>query len=170
MAKQETIDVLMGGYLSKEAATDDFNAVEATGAATHGIVVVSKDLEGNLTIELEDHAVRKGALAFGGAGFVVGLFAPPLLIATAAGAALGAGVGKLAERKIKSGIEEQAEATIPIGGAGLIVAYPRESGEAIEPAVTRAVKKVVGEASGKHVDALKAAMADAATRMSGPDA
>jgi len=170
MSKTETIDVLMAGYLSKEAALEDFHAVEATGAMTHGLVVVSKDLEGTLSVELEDHAVRKGALAFGGAGFVVGLFAPPLLVATAAGAALGAGVGKLAERKIKSGIEEQAEKTIPIGGAGLIVAYPPSSGEAVQPAVTRALKKVVGEAEGKHVEALKSAMADAAAKMSAGEA
>ncbi len=166
MPKEETIDVLMAGYLSKEAAEDDFHTVEATGATTHGLIVVSKDLEGKVTVELEDHAVRKGAMAFGGAGFVVGLFAPPLLVATAAGAALGAGVGKLMERKLKSGIEQQAEATIPIGGAGLIVAYPRSSGEVIEPAVTRAIKKVVGEAKGKHVKALKSAMADAQAKMS----
>jgi uncharacterized membrane protein len=162
---EQTIDVLMGGYLSKEAAMDDFHAVEASGAYTHGIVVVSRDLEGNLSIEQHDHTTREGALAFGGVGFVVGLAAPPLLAATAVGAVIGAGTGKLVHRKLKSGIEKQAEETIPIGGAGLIVAYPRSSGPAIEPCVTRAIKKVVGEAKGRHVKALQGALADAQAKM-----
>lgn len=164
--KEQTIDVLMAGYLSKEAALDDFAAVERSGAYTHGIVVVSKDLEGDLSIEQHDHTTREGALAFGGVGFVVGLAAPPLLAATAVGAVIGAGTGKLVHRKLKSGIEQSAEETIPIGGAGLIVAYPRSSGPAIEPCVTRAIKKVTGEAKGRHVKALKAALADAQTKMS----
>ena len=73
-----------------------------------GLVVVSKDLEGKVQVDEEDHAVRKGAAALGGAGFVVGLFAPPLLAATAIGAALGAGVGKAVQGKVTAGIEEQA--------------------------------------------------------------
>ena len=76
---------------------------------------------------MTDHLKRTGAVGLGAAGFVVGLFAPPLLLSTAVGAAFGAGVGHLADNKMKSQIEEQAEETIPWGGAGLIVAYPRES-------------------------------------------
>ncbi len=52
-----------------------------------------------------------------------------------------------------------------IGGAGLIVAYPRSDAEKIEPVVTRAVKKVVGEAEGHHVQALKDAIGDAQQKM-----
>ncbi len=35
----------------------------------------------------------------------------------------------------------------------------------VEPAVTRAIKKVVGEAEGHHVKALKGALADAQQKM-----
>ena len=51
--------------------------------------------------------------------------------------------------------------SIPIGGAGLIVAYPRSAAAKVEPAVTRAIKRVIGEAEGRHVQALKGAIADA---------
>jgi hypothetical protein len=64
-----------------------------------------------------------------------------------------------------SKIEESAGETIPIGGAGLIVAYKHADAETVEPAVTRAVKKVVGEADGRHVEALKGALADAQKKM-----
>ncbi len=162
---KQTVDVLMGGYLSKEAAHDDFEAVQACGAPLLGLVVVSKDLDGTMDIEQHDHIVKEGAMALGGAGFVVGLFAPPLLVATAVGAVVGAGVGKIAHRKVESALEQQAEETIPIGGAGLIVVYEHKHAETVEAAVKRPIKKVIGEATDSHVKAVKAALADAAAKM-----
>jgi len=47
----ETIDVLIGGYMSKDAAQEDYEAVLASGGYLHGAVVVSKDLKGNLSVE-----------------------------------------------------------------------------------------------------------------------
>jgi uncharacterized membrane protein len=161
----ETIDVLIGGYMSKEAAEQDYEAVRKCGGHLDGAVVVSKDLEGNLSVEQTDHLVRKGAEGLGAVGFAVGLFAPPLLAATAVGAALGAGAGELLHHKAADKIGEQAGETIPIGGAGLIIAYPHSAAGKVEPAVTRAIKKVVGEAEGRHVQALKAAIADAQQKM-----
>jgi arylsulfatase len=164
MAK-ETVDVLMGGYLSRDAAQEDFEAVQACGAPLHGVVVVSKDLDGTMHVEQHDHIVKEGATAVGAAGFIVGLFAPPVLVATAVGAVSGAGVGKVAHKKMESKLEEQAEATIPIGGAGLIVIYDHKHAEPIEAAVTRPIKKVIGEATDSHVKAVKAALADAGAKM-----
>ncbi len=162
---EETIDVLIGGYLSREAALEDYEAVLNCGARVEGAVVVSKDLEGNLSVEQTDHMVEKGAKGLASVGFVVGLFAPPLLAATAVGAALGAVGGKVLHKKTGSKIEESAGETIPIGGAGLIVAYKHEDAETVEPAVTRTVQKVVGQAEGRHVQALKGALADAQKKM-----
>ncbi len=86
MKLHDTIDVLIGGYLSKEAAEEDYNAVLDSGGHLQGAVVVSKDLEGNLSVEQTDHMVREGAAGLGAVGLAVGLFAPPLLAATAIGA------------------------------------------------------------------------------------
>ena len=165
----QTVDVLMGGYLSKDAAREDFEAVQACGAPLLGLVVVSKGLDGSMEIEQHDHIVKKGAMALGGVGFIVGLFAPPLLAATAVGAIVGAGAGKIAQRKVESALEAQAQETIPIGGAGLIVVYEEEHRETIESAVTRAIKKVIGEATDSHVKAVKGALADASAKMSAPE-
>ncbi len=163
--REQTIDVLIGGYLSPEAAREDYEAVLNCGARVEGAVVVSKDLEGNLSVEQTDHMVEKGAAGLASVGFVVGLFAPPLLAATAVGAALGAVGGKVLHKKTGSKIEESAGETIPIGGAGLIVAYQHEFADTVEPAVTRAIEKVVGQAEGRHVQALKGALADAQKKM-----
>jgi uncharacterized membrane protein len=163
--RKETVDVLMGGYLSKAAADEDFQAVQKCGAPLHGVIVVSKGLDGTMTIEQHDHIVKEGAEVLGGAGFIVGLFAPPVLVATAVGAVIGAGVGKIAHKKMETKLEEQAEQTIPIGGAGLIVIYDHKHAEAVEASVTRAIKKVIGEATDSHVKAVKAALADASAKM-----
>lgn len=59
---------------------------------------------------------KGGAKIVGGAGLVVGLAAPPLLAATAIGAAAGAMLGKAASSKVKSTVEQQAAETIPWAG------------------------------------------------------
>jgi len=160
-------NVMIGGYLIKESALLDYEAVQKSGAAFDGVVVITRDLEGKMDVEMTDHLKKGGAKALGGAGFVVGLAAPPLLLATAFGALAGAGLGKAAESKVKSQIEKQAEQTIPWGGAGLIVAYPKESAEAIDKAVSHALKKIIGEGEGKKSKALKAALADAQSKAGG---
>jgi uncharacterized membrane protein len=163
----ETTDVLIGGYLSAEAAHEDYDAVLKSGAHLWGAVVVSKDLKGNVSLEQSDHVVGEGAAGLAGVGFVVGLFAPPLLVATAIGGALGAVGGQALHKKIGSQVEKMAEDTIPIGGAGLIVAYPHSASETVDTSVKRAMQKVAGEAEGNHVKALKGALADAQKKMAG---
>ena len=166
MKLHDTIDVLIGGYLSKAAAEEDYAAVLDCGAHLEGMALVAKDLEGNLSVEETDHMVREGAAGLGVAGLAIGLVAPPLLLTTAIGAALGAGAGELLHHKTADKIGEQAGETIPIGGAGLIVAFSKSEAEKVEPAVTRAVKQVKGEAEGRHVEAVKGALAEAQQKMS----
>ena len=165
MPFKETTDVLIGGYLSAEAAHEDYEAVLHSGGYLQGAVVVTKGLDGNLSVEQTDHMVREGAAGLGIAGLAIGLAAPPLLATTAIGAALGAGTGKLLHHKSSEKIGEQAGETIPLGGAGLIVAYSKSEAETVEPAVTRAVQKTIGEAEGSHVKALKGALANAQQKM-----
>ena len=160
-------EVMIAGYLTKEPALLDYEAVVKSRAKIEGVVCVSRDLEGKTSVEMTDHMKKTGAVGLGAAGFVIGLAAPPLLLATAVGAGLGAAAGKLAENKVKSMIEKQAEETIPWGGAGVIVAYPKESAEQVDKAITRALKKVTGEAEGSRVKALKGALADAQQKASG---
>jgi arylsulfatase len=149
-------------------AKEDYQAVIDAGAKIEGDVCVSRDHAGELHIEETDHLARKGAEVLGGVGLVVGLFAPPLLAVTAVGAAIGAGLGELAHHEVKSKLEQQAFETIPYGGAALIVAYPRSSADAIDKAVTRALKKAVGEAEGRRVAALKKALAEAQDKLKAP--
>jgi len=72
-------------------------------------------------------------------------------------------------KRTGSKIEQAAGATIPIAGAGLIVAYKHADAQTVEPAVTRAIKKVVGEAEGHHVKALRGALEEAQKKMAEAD-
>ena len=162
----EAVDVLIAGYLSRDAAHDDFESVRHSGAYVHGATVVSKDLEGNLSAEQTDHLVRESARSLATVGFLVGLLVPPLVLASAAvGAATGAGVGMLLHRLTAHELKERAGATIPIGGAGLIVAYPKSSAETVGLAITRAISVAIGEAEGHRLKALTGAVADAQRNM-----
>ncbi len=158
----KAVEVLIAGYLSRDAAHEDFESVRDSGGYLHGATVVSKDLEGNLSSEQTDHAVREGAEGMAAVGFIAGLVMPPLLLATTAtGAAMGAGMGMLLHRFTAHELKERAGETIPIGGAGLIVAYPKSSADKVTPAVKRAISIATGEAEGHQLKALTGALADA---------
>jgi arylsulfatase len=167
MSKEPT-DVMIAAYYDTEPARVDYDAVLHAGAKLEGAVCVSRDHAGDLHVEEHDHLARKGAEVLGGAGVVVGLFAPPLLLATAAGAAVGGALGALAHHEVTRKLEQQAFDTIPYGGAGLIVAYPRSSAQGVDQAVTHSLKKAVGEAEGKKLDALKQALAEAQNELKQP--
>ena len=165
----DTIDVLIGGYMSKDAAEEDYDAVLNSGAELQGMALVAKGLDGELSVTETDHMVREGAAGLGLAGLAVGLAAPPLLATTAVGAALGAGAGRMLHHKAADEIGEQAGETMPLGGAGLIVIYSKPEAEKVEAAVARAIKRVKGEAEGRHVEAVKGALADAQQKMAAED-
>ena len=95
-------DVLIAAYLFEDLAKKDFDSVlklaEEKTINVEGVVLVQKDDDGEVHVtETGDHLGRKGAKIGGGVGLVVGLFAPPLLAATAVGAAAGGRDRKICE-------------------------------------------------------------------------
>jgi uncharacterized membrane protein len=163
---RETTDVLIGSYLSQDAAQDDYRAALECGAYLHGAIVVGRDLSGKVSVQQSDHMVRESAQGLGTVGFLSGLFVLPLLLpATGFGVALGGVVGEALHLLTETKVRGQAATMIPLGCAALILAYPRSSAEVVEPGVTRAVTKVTGEAAGHHVQALRGALAGAQEQM-----
>src|SRR4051794_19575025 len=124
----ERKDVLIAAYLFEDLAKRDFDAVlklaEDETITVDGVVVVQKDADGEVhVIETGDHLGRKGAKLGGGAGLVVGLLAPPLLAATAVGAAAGGLVGKFAKHRLAGGLGEKTDAALPPGSAGRMAGH-----------------------------------------------
>ena len=171
-AKGKHFDVLIAAYLFVDPARKDYDAVmDLAGARTIdvvGVVLASKDHAGEMhVLEAGDHLVRKGAEIAGGAGLVIGLFAPPLLAATLVGAGVGALVGKFVKHRIDSGIEAQMKEVLPAGAATLIAIYDHAGAADVHRAVANAAKTSVAEIDGKSVKELKAGLAAAQTGMKG---
>jgi len=67
-----------------------------------GVIIVSHDKDGNVTVvDTGDHVGRKGLGWGAGVGVVVGLFAPPLLASVVVGGAAGGLVGHFVDHKLK---------------------------------------------------------------------
>ena len=171
-ADAKHFDVLIAAYLFVDPARKDYDAVmqlvEDKTIEVVGVVLASKDHAGEMhVLETGDHLVRKGAEILGGAGLVVGLFAPPLLAATLVGAGVGALVGKFAKHRVESGIEEKMNETLPAGAATLIAIYDHAGADDVHKAVANAAKTSVAEIDGKSVKELKAGLAQAQGGMKG---
>ena len=100
--------MLLAAYLFVDPAQKDYDAVmqlvKDKKITVEGVVLASKDHADKMHIvEAGDHLVRKGAEIVGGVGLVVGLFAPPLLAATAIGAGAGALIAKFAKHRSRAG-------------------------------------------------------------------
>jgi arylsulfatase len=165
-------DVLIAVYLFEDLAETDFNAVlklaEDKTITVEGVVLVQKDADGEVQVkETGDHLGRKGAKLGGGVGLVVGLFAPPLLAATAIGAAGGAVLGKFAKHRLESGIAEKMDAALPNGSGGVIAVYDSPGAEAVGKALANAVKTSVAQIDGAGAKELKAGLAEAQAGMGG---
>jgi arylsulfatase len=165
-------DVLIAAYLIEDLAKQDFDAVvklaEDKTVSLEGIVLVQKDSDGEVHVtETGDHLGRKGAKAGAGVGLVVGLFAPPLLAATAVGAAAGAVTGKFARHRLESGIGEKMDAALPPSSGGVIAIYDSDDAAAVDDALSNAVKKSVAQIDGTKAKELKAGLEEAQAGMSG---
>src|SRR5436190_22318797 len=165
-------DVLIAVYLFEDLARQDFDAVlklaEDKTITVEGVVLVQKDADGEVhVVETGDHLGRKGAKLGGGLGLVAGLVAPPLLAATAIGAAAGGVMGKFAKHRLESGIGEKMDAALPPSSGGVIAVYDSGGADAVDRALANAVKKSVAQIDGMSAKELKAGLAEAQAGMGG---
>ena len=172
MSDDQQMDVLIAIYLFEDLGRKDYDAVmdlvEEKAVAVQGVVLACKDAEGEMKVlEAGDHAVRKGATMLGGAGLVVGLFAPPLLAATAVGAGIGAAAGKFAKHRVESGIGEKLDEVLPDGSAALIAIYESGDADKVKEAIPNAIRSSVAQIDGRKAKELKAGLEEASAGLSG---
>jgi uncharacterized membrane protein len=133
----------VASYGDDAAAGEDYEAIKGLGdTAVVTAVVLDRDADGDVTVK--EHGagpVGGGALVGGGVGLVVGLFAPPLLLATVVGAGIGAGVGKIMKRNEEKQIGVDAEEWLPAGSSAIVAVIDDLYLDRVDAAVTRAVKK-----------------------------
>jgi uncharacterized membrane protein len=126
------------------AAAEDFQTIKGLeDTSVVAAVVLTRDSAGK--VEVTEHGgglVASGTTVGAVAGFVVGLFAPPLLLATVVGAGIGAGVGAIRKRHEEKAIGVDAEEWLPVGSSAIVAVVDDLYLDRIDKAVGKATKKV----------------------------
>ena len=162
----DTQMLIVAGYADVDVAEREFRAladkVAAKELSSQGIILVGKDADGEPRLmDTGNHLGRRGAGWGGGAGVLVGLFAPPMLGAVAVGAAAGAVVGHFAGHKLTTAIQEQVGAALKSGTAVVIGVFPAADRLAVEQALPGAPLKSVVESDEHGIGELKEKLAEA---------
>ncbi len=126
------------------AAAEDFRAIkELDDVAVVAAVVLDRDAAGKVNVKEHGGGLVVGGTALGAVGgLVVGLFAPPLLLATAVGAGIGAGAGALMKRHEEKTIGVNAEEWLPNGASAIVAVVDDQYLDRIDKTVAKATKKV----------------------------
>jgi arylsulfatase len=172
MSENDQLDVLIAVYLIPDLAKQDFDGlvqlIEEKTVSSDGVVLVTKDAEGEVHVEeTGDHLGRKGVKVGGGVGLAVGLFAPPLLAATAVGAAAGGLLGKFARKRVSAGIGEKMDEALPPGSAGIIAVYEHENADAVAGALGNAIRSSTAQIDKASAKELKAGLGEASAGLGG---
>jgi uncharacterized membrane protein len=167
MSDNDQLDVLVSVYLIPDLAQQDFDGyvklADAGTITTDGVVLVTKDAEGEVEVkETGDHLGRKGAKVGGGVGLVVGLFAP-----TAVGAAGGAILGKVARKRLESGIGEKMDEALPPGTAGIIAIYDHGDADAVSGVLGNSIRSSIAQIDKASAKELKAGLEEASAGLAG---
>ena len=142
---------------------------EEKAISTDGVVLVTKDAEGEVTVqETGDHLGRKGAKVGGGVGLVVGLFAPPLLAATAIGAAAGGviGEGRAQARHRRESARRWTTRCLP-GSSGVIAIYDHDDADAVAGALGNSIRSSIAQIDKASAKELKAGLEEASAGLAG---
>ncbi|HEU4528309.1 MAG TPA: sulfatase-like hydrolase/transferase [Actinomycetota bacterium] len=169
----DTLDLILAGYQTIEAAERDFDGlvelVKAKQVRTEGVILVQRDEDGEVRVtDTGDKLGRKGAGWGGGVGVLVGLAAPPLLASVALGAAVGGLVGRFAKHKLDTGLESGLGERLKPGMAAILAIVEREDRLAAELALPGSPAKSLVEMDERGLRGLKDALGEAAGKFN-PD-
>lgn len=133
-----------------------------------GAVVASRDASGEVTVREHGAAspVGGGAVIGGTGGLVLGLFAPPLLLATAVGAGIGAAIGELAKRHQEKQLGLEVDEYLPAGSSAIIVVVDDTYADRVDKALTTSIKKISKAIDSGDADKLAKALEGADKRVS----
>jgi uncharacterized membrane protein len=114
---------------------DDFTVVAA--------VVLSRDEAGK--VEVKEHGgglITRGTALGAVGGLVVGLFAPPLLLAGVVGAGIGAGVGAIAKHHDEKKVGVDAQEWLPADSSAIVAVVDDLYLDRVDAAFEQASKKI----------------------------
>ncbi|HUK96261.1 MAG TPA: DUF1269 domain-containing protein [Gaiellaceae bacterium] len=143
----DNLVLIVGSYADAGAAADDFNTLKAGEKNGEyevvGAVVMNRDASGKVDVkEHGDERTAGGAVLGGTAGLVVGLFAPPLLAATAVGAGIGALLGYLSKRHAEKKLGVDVEEYLPPGSSAVVAVVDDTYADKVENALVKSDKRI----------------------------
>lgn len=163
MADQNLV-LYVASYPTVQAAEADFavmkesqanGTIEVTGAA-----VLSMAMDGEVTVDESGlgSSVASGAKIGAGAGLVLGIFAPPLLIATAIGAGLGALGGELTKRHKEKELGLVFEEYLKPGASAVAAVFDDQHTDDVAAALATATKATKRPVDPGDIEKLKKAL------------
>ena len=164
--------LVVGSYSDAGAAADDFKALKAGQDAGEyqllGAVVMNRDASGKVDVhEHGDWHTADGAVLGGTAGLVVGLFAPPLLAATAIGAGIGAGLGALRKRHEEKKMGVDVEEYLPPGSSAVVAVVDAVYADKLENALVKSDKRINKAIDSGDYEELRKAISKSSAEVSG---
>lgn len=163
----QNLVLVVGSYDDAAAAAEDYGALHDGQAEGDykvvGAVVLQRDAEGKVRVtEHGDKTVGKGAAWGAGAGVVVGLFAAPLLAATAVGAGIGAIIGKIRKNHEEKELGVDMEEYLAPGTSAVVAVVDDKWADRVEDALTRADKRITKAIDSDDYDKLEKALEESA--------
>ena len=164
MSEGDNLVLYVAAYSDADAANKDFQSLkdaEGDDLEVVGAVVMSRDADGNVDV-LESGAANEdtaaGAWIGGGIGLVVGLFAPPLLAATAIGAGIGALLGHLSKKHEEKELGVELDEYFPPNSSAVVVVIDNKYLDRVEAALVDSDKRVNKAISQDDYDKLQKAV------------
>jgi len=162
MATPTNLALYVATYSDATAAREDFDALkgaEGPDLQVLAAVVMSRDAAGKVDVVSEgDGMSGGGAVLGGGVGLVVGLFAPPLLAATAVGAGIGALLGHLTKKHAEKELGVELEEYLPPDSSAVVVVVDDVYLDRVEAALAKAVKRISKAVDSGDYDKLSKAL------------
>src|SRR3974390_3381151 len=168
----DNLTLVVGTYADAGAAADDFATLKAGQNAGEyqivGAIVMNRDASGKVEVsENGDMHVAGGATAGGAVGLVVGLFAPPLLAATAIGAGSGAGIGALKKRHEEKQLGVDVDEYLPPGSSAVVAVVDDRWADKVENALVKSDKKINKAIDSGDYEELQKAISKSSDEVSG---
>ena len=143
----QNLAMVVGSYGDTTAADEDYDALrrgqDAGGYEILGAVVLVRDKDGKVQVhEHGDKTVGRGAAWGAGAGVALGLFAPPLLAATAVGAGIGAILGKIRKNREEKQFGVDVEEYLAPGTSAVVAVVKDKWADKVEKALIRSDKHI----------------------------
>ncbi|KRA24342.1 hypothetical protein ASD65_07820 [Microbacterium sp. Root61] len=163
----KNLALVVGSYDDSAAASEDYEALrsgqDAGGYEIVGAVVLVRDKDGKVQVkEHGTHSVGHGAAWGAGAGVVVGLFAPPLLAATAVGAGIGAILGKIKKNRDEKQFGVDVDEYLAPGTSAVVAVVDDKWADKVESALQRSDKRISKAIDSDDYEKLRKALEESA--------